>query len=990
MKNFPAIVLVAVTGCSLVCAPAAAKPKIVKVKVRTDSENPGYECYRAMDGNPQTMWHTQFGDFEPKHPHELIVDLGATYEISGFGYLPRPGASNGTIKDYEFHVSGSNKAFGKPVAKGTFAGGAGEKVVTFAAKVKGRYLKLRALSEQGGKPWASCSGLRPICQGVQFRAERAPARAVRRGRGRQPAPAIPVGKLLTEADWQHYTLTHDLRNRRRFEQYLPQTVNKAASILPDDRDPTDIILRRTAALLADLKQMPSAPDVSAMEEALKPLQAEADDVEPAKADDRRKIFDKAYALRRKIAFSNPLLNFDKILFIKRHRSRFNHMCDQFYAVNAVPGGGVFVLSDPFGDKPSVRDVLAEATVQRGRLKGQKLDTGSFVSPDLSYDGKQILFAYVESKGSRGHDRHTDPSRGHWDRGQCYHIFKVNVDGSGLEQLTDGTFNDFDPVWMPNGRVVFISERRGGYLRCGRTCPTYTLYDMKDDGSEIQCLSFHETNEWHPSVTHSGLIMYTRWDYVDRHGCVAHMPWFTTPDGRDARAVHGNFAPRNTRPDMEVDIRAIPGSHKYVATAAPHHGQAFGSLVTFDPRIKDDDKMAPVRRLTPDVAFPESQGGSQTYGTAWPLSEKYALCVYDAGMRRGMGRQGRRHIRGNYGIYLVDVFGNKELIYRDPEIACLSPMPLRPRKRPPIIPDGSRRVFAEAGGATLNTEPAKATLSLVSVYDSIKPWPEGTKITALRVWQIIPMSVPSGGPPHEIGLRLPTGRDSVILARYVLGTVPVEADGSAHFTVPAHRELFFQALDADGLAVQSMRSATYLQADENLTCQGCHEPRHLAPAAPKLTLAMRRTPSVPEPDVDGTNPFSYPRLVQPVLEKNCLKCHQKHNADPKAKRKAPDLSSKVIAKGRGKWYASYHSLAPKYGFWQYGNGHRTTPGRFGARASKLYPLLTTGSHKDRVKLSKEDLHRITVWLDSCSVFYGVYEKEGGAAQLRGEIVKPTLE
>ena len=110
-------------------------------------------------------------------------------------------------------------------------------------------------------------------------------------------------------------------------------------------------------------------------------------------------------------------------------------------------------------------------------------------------------------------------------------------------MTDGTWNDFDPCWLPNGRIAFITERRGGYLRCGRVCPTYTLFDMAADGSDINCLSFHETNEWHPSVTHDGRIIYTRWDYVDRYGCTAHLPWITTLDGRDSRAVHGNFAPR---------------------------------------------------------------------------------------------------------------------------------------------------------------------------------------------------------------------------------------------------------------------------------------------------------------------------------------------------------------------------------------------------------------------------------------------------------------
>jgi hypothetical protein len=257
------------------------------------------------------------------------------------------------------------------------------------------------------------------------------------------------------------------------------------------------------------------------------------------------------------------------------------MCDQYYGMAATPGGGLYVLAGAFGPKPTVRDVLRDSVVQSRRQGGRKLEGGTtrppklkfdgegnlegpdheggtFVSPELSYDAQTILFAYVENTGDKRHRQHTDPTRGHWPEGRCYHIFKVNVDGSNLQQLTDGTWNEFDPCWLPNGRIAFISERRGGYLRCGRTCPTYTLLDMAADGSDITCLSFHETNEWHPSVTHDGRLLYTRWDYVDRHGVTAHFPWITTLDGRDSRAVHGNFAPRELRPDMELDCRAIPG------------------------------------------------------------------------------------------------------------------------------------------------------------------------------------------------------------------------------------------------------------------------------------------------------------------------------------------------------------------------------------------------------------------------------------------------
>jgi len=959
---------------ALCWVPAWGKPAPVKVKVRVDSEAPGYEGYRALDGDPRTMWHTEFGGPEPPHPHEIIVDLGKSHELSGIGCLPRQGGGNGTIGDYECYVSDSAKDFGKPRAKGTFPRAGAEGVIRFPAKVRGRYVRLRALSEVAGRPWTSIAELRILSGNVAFRAARAPTRAIRR-----PAQR-PAQRPLGELEMQYEALRHDLRNRTRVARFAGQTFRRDSLVLESDRDPADVVVRRTGALLADLKRMPDAPDLSPLEAELKRLRAAAAEIDVEKADARHELFEKACKLRRKVAFSNPVLDFDRVLFIKRHRSTFNHMCDQYYGINAVPGGGLYVLRDPFGPKPVLHDVLAESVVERGRMKGEKLTDGSFLTPDVSYDGETIVFAYVECTGDRRHTWHTETDkRGYWERGRCYHLFKVRSDGTGLEQLTDGTWNDFAPCWLPNGRAAFISERRGGYLRCGRVCPTYTLYDLAADGGDIRCLSFHETNEWHPSVTHDGLIIYTRWDYVDRHGCTAHLPWVTTPDGRDSRAVHGNFAPRRSRPDMEMNIRAVPGSAKYVATASPHHGQAFGSLVLIDPRIEDDDAMAPVKRVTPEVGFPESQGGEQAYATAWPLSEDYHLCVYDpmaAGLGGRAGRQGRRDWRSfNYGIYLVDSFGNKELLYRDPEISCQSPMPLRPRPAPPVVPAMSHRLPAG--------EPAQGTLSLINVYDSLKPWPEGTKIKALRIYQILPMTVPSGGPPHEIGLRLPSARDSVTPARYVLGTVPVEKDGSAHFTVPARKELFFQALDERGLAVQSMRSATYLQPGEHLVCQGCHEPRHHAPGLPKApTLAQRREPSRLKPDVDGSNPFSYPRLVQPVLERHCLACHTK-NAD-----KAPRLDRAVIAKGRQKWYASYHSLAPKYGFWNYGDGYRTTPGKFGARASKLFAMLEKGHHK--VKLPPGDLHRITLWLDSCSVFYGVYEKEGGEAQLRGEIAHPTLE
>ncbi len=808
------------------------------------------------------------------------------------------------------------------------------------------------------------------------------------------AAAAATVALQDETDQQYASLQHDLAARASFAKVAGETFRPEALILASDRDPTDIVLRRTAALLADLQHNSPSPKLAELSRQFEALQKNSALIATGDALARRTLFDQACQLRRQIAFANPLLDFEQLLFVKRHRSIYPHMCDQFYGITARPGGGVFVLKNPFGAQPEVRDLLANATVANGRLKGHALlasnaataklhydgvrllsgdetQGGAFLSPTLSYDAKEILFAYCECSGDRDQKMHEDPTRGHWAEGRCFHLFKVNADGTHLRQVTDGTWNEFDPCWLPNGRIAFISERRGGYLRCGRACPLYNLYDMAGDGSGINLLSIHDSNEWGPSVTHDGRIIWTRWDYVDRYGCIAHMPWITRLDGTDPRALHGNFAPRNLRPDMELGVRAIPGSPKFIATAAPHHGQAFGSLVLIDPRVADDDGMGPVRRLTPDVGFPESQHGVQAYGTPWPLGENYFLCVYDAAMT---GAVPPRNANGNYGIYLVDAFGNKELIYRDPDIGCSSPIPVRPTALEPV--QRTPTALAEAQPLKPGDE-GEGTMAVVNIFNTLRPVPAGTKVTALRILQVLPCSVPSGMPPHQTGRRIAEAGDSIVNARWVLGTVPIESDGSAYFKVPAYRELFFQLVDERGMAVQSMRSGTAIRSGEKLVCAGCHEPKHLAAAAPATALALRRAPSLPQPDVEGANPFSYPRLVQPVLERNCVACHDKNPG------KAPNLKREPI---QNHYYASYNQLT-KYSFNSYGDAMRTIPGKFGAHASPLIAMLEKGHHD--LKLSPEDFHRLTLWQDCVGLFYGVFEKAPGEAQLRGEIAQAVL-
>ncbi len=735
-------------------------------------------------------------------------------------------------------------------------------------------------------------------------------------------------------------------------------------------------LAHTRAVIERGRQLADRLSGSGSQERLVPLVERLDKVarrldELEAADEvpvtvRRTQYFEARRLVRQIAFCNPLLDFDRILFVMRHDPGGPyHMVHPYYGFGALPGGGLFVLSDPFSDEPTVSNLLEDTVVENGRLAGKPLTPGTFVSPDLSFDGNRILFAYTQGEGEKPE----------WSPRASYHVFQVDADGTNLTQLTDGSWDDFDPCYLPDGRIAFISTRRGGYLRCGGSAPpwdspTYTLYSMAGDGSDVICLSFHETQEWHPSVDNNGMLIYTRWDYVDRDTNVAHHIWNCYPDGRDPRSFHGNYPTlRESRPWMEMSARAIPGSNKYVATAAAHHGLAFGSLVSIDYRIEDDGAMSQVGRLTPDVPLPESEGGKSkirqhmAYGTPWPLSEDDYLCVY--------------HPDGkNRGIYWIDRFGNRELLYRDPEIPCLSPIPLRSRPRPPALPQRTTQIAATKDAA----ETVPATIAVMNVYEGDFQWPDDTEIKALRVIQVLPKTTPPVDQPR-IGVATETN------ARAVLGTVPVEPDGSAYFEAPVGKLIYFQALDDRGMAVQSMRSATYVHPGERLTCQGCHERKHSPPRPFKdIPLALTRKPSKIMPSPEGANPFSYPRLVQPVLDRHCVQCHRKESA--------LDLSGTVA--GDFGWTKSYQNLAWKYGFhFNVSNGSiksgihggsRTIPGQFGARASKLLDYLDEQHYG--VCLPPEDLRRVTLWLDSNSEFYGSYHDT--TQQARGQVVLPTLD
>jgi mono/diheme cytochrome c family protein len=521
--------------------------------------------------------------------------------------------------------------------------------------------------------------------------------------------------------------------------------------------------------------------------------------------------------------------------------------------------------------------------------------------------------------------------------------------------------------------MFCSTRRRGYARCfggqfAKRWHVYTLHRMDGDGNNLQTLSWHDTNEWFPTVDNSGRVLYSRWDYIDRDAVTHQNLWATRPDGTNPVALWGNAT---LAPHCTFQLQPIPDSQRIVCTAAAHHSVAGGSIAIIDPEVADNGQAA-ITRFTPGVPFPEAEGRNikEYYAAPWPLSETLMLVAYSP---VPLVWEPRPNTDNALGLYLLDADGNRELLYRDPVIGSTNPVPLRPRARPPALPSH----------LPADTEPM-GEMTLIDVYRGLGDVPRGT-IKELRVVQIFPkLSVVANRPP--IGLA---GEEN---GRAVLGTVPVAPDGSARFRVPAQKLLSFQALDEKGRAYQVMRTATYLQPGEKMSCIGCHESRlstHLQRGSRSLAASRPADDLRPEPF--GTGPFGYARVVQPILDRHCIRCH---GSTKPAKgldltgtphqgfsRSYWSLCGDVKFGGGGTNPANAQkALVPRFGA---RNRVQITPpgGLYGARGSRLLKMLAAGHRK--VVLTEDECRRLAAWIDLNAVFYGSNDEAEQAAQLRGE-------
>ncbi|NLX53686.1 MAG: hypothetical protein GXY58_01080 [Planctomycetaceae bacterium] len=777
----------------------------------------------------------------------------------------------------------------------------------------------------------------------------------------QPAGVDPDVVAAVEQDWAAQ------------ERRLGREVGSVASIraaLERGQQLCDSLTARAAAA-----PLPRTAEIEMLSE----LAAEVADAEQLAADARLTLYHRVRWAVREMALQNPLWANRPVVFLQRKRficQMLHEYIGYYYNYADLAGGGVYVLDRP-GYSFARRDLV------QGRLP-----RGAYATPALSYDGETVYFAFSEVRDvPRPHelgidwttlppaDRVAPPLNYFAPDRAAFHLFAVDARGESLRQLTFGGEDDFDPCPLPDGQLIFMSSRRGGFCRCDNPfepVPTHTLHRLDPADGDIQTLSWHETNEWHPALLNDGRIVYCRWDYVDRSAAHYHGLWVSNPDGTNPAILFGNYTQ-----DISTCFqpRAVPDSGKIVFIAGAHHANVGGSLVLFDPaRARLDaetgeDRFESLERLTPEVCFPEtSEGWPDSYFEGpWPLSEDHYLVGFSFDPLPGMGSEVRQDTET--GIYYYDRFGNLELLFRERGICSVGPIVLAPRPAPPMI-------ASQSGMDSGMDSEAEGEFVLADVRWSHLPLPADRPIHELRVFQVLPKETTHVANLPRIGMA------NAESARMLLGTVPVESDGSAYFRAPANKPLYFQAVDAQGRAVQSMRSVTYLRPGERRGCVGCHETPGSAPPTHSL-LALERPPSQIQPAPDGTRPLSYPRLVQGVLDRHCVRCHDGGDSADSA---APVLTGEV----EGEFTRSYTALRPFVRWYEWGNSSIsqivTRPGQGGADESPLVATLGD-QHHQTLDLPDEDLRRLYIWLDANAPFYGTYRQEARARQLAGEAVGP---
>jgi len=658
---------------------------------------------------------------------------------------------------------------------------------------------------------------------------------------------------------------------------------------------------------------------------------------------------KLAALRRKILFSHPAAQFRDLLVDVRYLPTYHHNVDQYLGRNNKTAPGLLVLEDWKSEAPTERWLTRDA-----------LPPGCTQHPDLSYDGKRVIFGFCD------HTIEKDQNK------RRFLIYEMNLDGSGLRQITgtaadpwDATrrddnytviIEDFDPHYLPDGGFVFTSTRSQNLARChaGRNAPAFLIHRGELDGTGIRALSWGEANELDPAVLHDGRIIYNRWEYVNRHDCLFHKLWTMKPDGTGAANFYGNLT---TTPQSITEPRPIPNSNKVMATGTAHHSFTAGCVILIDPQ-QGTDGPAPVTRLTPEAKYPEAEGwDTDTYMAPYPLTERLFFAAWSKGPHTHEGHHGTD---GDYALYLVFNHQGKayrERVYRAKEgLSCFTSLPIQPRPVPPVMTSALEPDAAQRTGS----------FYVQNVYDSVHDLPAGS-IRYLRVNELF--NQPTPRVPHRgwIMDEVPKG---------VLGTVPVAENGAVAFTIPSRTPVQLQLLDAEKKCVMNMRSFIYLQDGEQVSCVGCHDDRMRSPLPVNYATVTPAEPQ-PIPGPDARRGLNYAATVQPVWDRYCIRCHGLDEVEG-----GVNLTGAYIERdterypgGNVRMSRSYEALVtnPKYYKMLDRNNEtdRTTPGDYLSPASGLPAWLRKHAKENEIAFDDASWERVITWLDVNAQMYGNY-------------------
>lgn len=666
-----------------------------------------------------------------------------------------------------------------------------------------------------------------------------------------------------------------------------------------------------------------------LEEQLHPLTAWTATDSPAALQRLEALAQEATQLQRTALLSNPLLNFDRLLLIKRGEGNLGLPANWQSNCALSPTGYDNEIA-----------MLAMKDLQSPLQTLYRPEGGKFVGDvDLHFDGNRLLFSSIGGNGR-------------------WHLFEMRIDGgegcSLPRQVTPEDPPDvdyYDACYLPDGDILFCSTASFTGVPCVfGSSHVATLYRMKPDGTGIRQLCFEQDHDWCPTLLHDGRVLYSRWEYTDTPHSNTRLLFTMNPDGTEQMAYYGSNSPW---PNAIFYARPIPGHPtQVVGIVSGHHGDArMGELVIFDPGRGRSEANGVVQRIPgygkkvePIFRDQLTTGQWPKFLHPYPLSEKYFLVSCQPTPQ------------SPWGLYLVDVFDNLTLLREEPGYALLEPLPLRPTKRPPIIPN---RVLPDQ---------TEALVYLADVYEGpgLQGIPRGT-VKRLRVFTYHFAYHDMGGLLGVVGLDGPWD------IKRVLGAVPVEEDGSAFFRVPANTPLSVQPLDAEGKALQLMRSWMTAMPGEVLSCGGCHESSNTSiPARP--SLAIRKPPAEIQPWYGPTRGFSYPREVQPVLDRYCVSCHDGRSAmDLRGSERIQDFASVTPGTAGslgGKFsvsYANLHRFVRRPGIES--DYHLLTPMEFHADTTELVQLLQKGHYG--VQLDADSWDRLITWIDLNTPYHGTW-------------------